>query len=508
MENMEDEKYEMLVWSLQGEALDSPGWFRARVLLISLSAYLILFGLLVVLLIGLLFMWAVAHAHLMFKVLFVSWVLVIVPIVWLSFRMFFRSLPAPEGRELHEDDAPALFEMISELRARVQGAPIHHVLITNEFNAAIAQRPRFGFFGGYRNYLILGLPLLYAVTPEEILAVVAHEYGHLSGGHGKLSGWIYRQRATFSALYDHAKTRRESNFVNGILAGLLDWFAPYYHAYTFVLSRQDEYEADAMARDIAGAEAGASALIRIDLLSNWLDRRFWSKIYEQAARNPAPTFMPYVAMPKLLAVTMDEWATKERLQEAWKEESDIYDTHPCLRERVSALEQRARLPDVTKTCAADALLGPFALMLAKEFDQEWWAAEKQKWQSYHNRYARSTARIAELEQQPLPELSALDAQELALLLVEFRSLGAAKLVLQHLVGRPGERYPKPAYYYGRALLDEGDMRGLDYLEEAYRLSPALGNDCAKAGYEWLYKRRDAAAAERWLERLSEAGAPA
>jgi hypothetical protein len=355
--------------------------------------------------------------------------------------------------------------------------------------------------GGYRNYLILGLPLLDAVSTQEILSVIAHEYGHLSGGHGKLSRWIYRQRFTFDTLYEHACDRRESNMVNGVLAGMLDWFAPYYNAYTFVLSRQNEYEADAMSSRIAGTEAAASALIRINLLANWLHGSFWPKLYAQSAQHETPPIMPYVAMRKLLTMTMDEWATKERLNEVWKAESDVYDTHPCLNERVTAMDQSPVLPSIPKTCAADALLGRFSPELVREFDGKWWSGEKDKWQKYHRRYSRSNSRIAELESKPVGELSVSEAQEFALLLVEFRSAKAAKYVLEDLLGRSGERYPKPVYFYGRALLDEGDAKGLDYLEEALRLSPSMLEDCAKAGYQFLYDKQNETAAEAWLERL-------
>jgi Zn-dependent protease with chaperone function len=501
---VEEQDYEMLVWGLQGEAQDRPDFVRVKALLVSLVAYLALFALLAVLLAGLIFLFVAArgNGHTLFKALFAGWILVVAPIVWLTFRMFLAPLGEPEGRELTEAEAPQLFRMIADLGERLQGAPVHHVLITNDFSAAIAQCPRFGLFGGYRNYLILGLPLMYALSAAELLAVVAHEYGHLSGNHGKINGWIYRQRLIFDALYLHARERRDSNVVNRVVADLLDWFAPYYNAYTFVLSRQNEYEADAMSREIAGAEASATALIRMSLLADWLDGNFWPKLFAQSTLHEVPPVMPYVAMRKLLAMTMDEWATNERLSEVWKKESDVLDTHPCLRERVAALEQRAVLPAFPKICAVDVLLGTSAPQLMREFDNKWWSEEKEKWQKYYRRYNRSKTRIAELEQRPVAMLSVAEAQELALLLVEYRSVGAAKNVLEDLLSRDGDRYPKPVYYYGRALLDEGNAKGLDYLEEAFRLSPSMKDDCAKAGYQWLCDKQNVAAAEGWLERFS------
>ena len=501
---MEKQNYESLVWSLQSEAQDNPDMFRTKVILISSLAYLVLFGLLALLLTGVYFMFAAVHgnSHVIFKIFFAIWILAVAPIVWLTFRMCFARLSVPEGRELTEAEAPQLFRMIADQRERLQAAPIHHVLITNEFNAAIAQRPRFGLFGGYRNFLILGLPLLDALSANELLAVVAHEYGHLSGGHGKLSRWIYRQRSTFDALLEHAQARRDNNAVNGVLAGMLDWFAPYYNAYTFVFSRQNEYEADAKARAIAGADACASALIRVSLLANWLHGSFWPKLYAQSTQHETPPIMPYIAMRKLLAMTMDEWATKERLNEVWKAESGVYDTHPSLSERVTALDQSVVLPAIPKIFAVDASLGNFAAVLVREFDTKWWGEEKDKWQKYYRRYTHSKTRIAELEQRPVAALSVAEAQELAMLLGEFRTPSAAKIVLEDLLRRSSERYPKPVFLYGRALLDEGDAKGLDYLEEAYSLSASMKDDCAKAGYQWLCEKQNVTAAEAWLEKLS------
>ena len=71
-------------------------------------------------------------------------------------------------------------------------------IIDDEFNACIVQIPRFGLFGGARNYLVIGLPLMQTLTVEQFAAVLAHEYGHLSGAHGHFSAWIYRLRVTWS----------------------------------------------------------------------------------------------------------------------------------------------------------------------------------------------------------------------------------------------------------------------------------------------------------------------
>src|SRR5512141_361027 len=271
---MQKQDYETLVWSLQNEAQDAPGMFRIKALLIGSFVHLILFALLAVLLIGVYDMLFVAKGdgivNWIVRFLFVIWVLVAAPVVLWALRIVIFPANLPQGRELTGTEAPQLFRMLAALHERLQGAPIHHVLITKEFEASIVQCARFGLLGGYRNYLVLGLPLLNALSAEELLAVIAHEYSHLSGKNNKVDRWVYRLRPTFSAWFERISARRESNAVNRFIADQVERYAPYYNAYTQILARQHEYEADQVSRELAGAETTAAALMRMSLLSNWV----------------------------------------------------------------------------------------------------------------------------------------------------------------------------------------------------------------------------------------------
>ncbi len=499
---MEDEDYRNLVARLETEAFNQPAAFRAKVLMFSIAAYVVLFGLMFAFA-G--FSWWLFHvARSSGKTLIIlgaaGWLVVVVPALFVTLRMFLMRLEPPVGRALTAAQAPQLFKLLEQLRRKLAAPPIHQVVVTPEFNAAIAQTPRFGLFGGHHNTLILGLPFLYAMAPREMMAVVAHEYGHLAGNHGKLGAWIYRQRRTFGRLQEHAQARREDDMVNGLFSTLLDTWAPYYNAYTFALSRQNEYEADHVASEFAGAPAIASGLIRSALLGEWLGGQFWPRLYAQAKQKPAPGFMPYTAIRRILGATMSEWATRDQLRRAWVVDSDVHDTHPCLRERVQAINQGNELPPAFSTSAADVFLGEHAAQIAREFDREWWAAEQANWQEHHRRAQRTI----ELEDRPLDSLSVIDLQEFAHLLMEFRSLAAAKPALACLMQRPGGPYAKPMYYYGRILLEENDAGGLTHLFKASLLSPALRDACAQAGYQWLEAKKGESAADRWLQELDEA----
>jgi hypothetical protein len=84
--------------------------------------------------------------------------------------------------------------LTAEIRFRTPR--FHHVLVTDDFNAAVVQAPRLGLFGWYRNYLLIGLPLAKALTVEQFKAVLAHEFAKR---HRKpVSSWSKRDEAALS----------------------------------------------------------------------------------------------------------------------------------------------------------------------------------------------------------------------------------------------------------------------------------------------------------------------
>ncbi|WP_151633784.1 M48 family metallopeptidase [Noviherbaspirillum aerium] len=500
---MDRHVYEGLVERLEAQAENNPASFQTRVLLISVAAYAALFLVLAALaaFIYIAFDWARSgHRASMFTIAIFG--LTLVPVFLTVLRMFFMRLPVPEGRRITREEAPQLFEVLDKMRRKLKGPPIHHVLVDERFNAAVAQLPRWGFFGGHTNYLMLGLPYMLGVPASEMLATVAHEYGHLSNSHGKLGAWVYRQRRTFGALHEQVDDSRDSSWAHAFLAASLDRFMPYYYAYTFALSRQNEYIADQAATRLVGAQANASGLVRDILLGRWFDESFWQGIYSQARTAPRPAVAPYASMRTAFKAAYPEWATAERLTQAWREKSGWHDTHPALRDRVEATGQSPQLPAPVDMTAAEALLGAgMAKRLIQEFDQAWWDAEKKEWESRHRHAVRSRQRLQELSAGQMQALPLHDLQELALLKAEFESRQAAKPVLEHLLEQPGGPFPKAAYSYGRILLDEKNDRGLDYLVTAAQHDQRLMESAAQAGYDYLRERSGEARARDWWEKL-------
>ncbi|MDR2112444.1 MAG: hypothetical protein LBQ62_04985, partial [Candidatus Accumulibacter sp.] len=155
---MDQRQYFLLVKRLEVDATVSPGAYRSKVLLLSSAAYVVLFGMLLV--IAALIYLGIRSAYMEQRMGALIRIglfgLVMAPVFFVVLRMFFTRLAPPEGRPLTRAEAPKLFGVLDKMRKRLKGAPIHRVLIDDNFNAAIFQRPRWGLFGGHTNYLILG----------------------------------------------------------------------------------------------------------------------------------------------------------------------------------------------------------------------------------------------------------------------------------------------------------------------------------------------------------------
>ena len=184
---MTEQEFEALVARLDQEARRHPAKYRLKVILLAYAGYAYV-ALVLLVAAGLFF--ATIPAAVYLKALVIKLALIFGGFFWVVAGAMWVRLEVPKGRPIANSEAPELFALIDKLR-RSLGAPrFHHVLITDDFNAAVVQIPRLGLLGWYRNTLLIGLPLMKALNRQQLAAVLAHEFGHLAGGHGRLGNWI------------------------------------------------------------------------------------------------------------------------------------------------------------------------------------------------------------------------------------------------------------------------------------------------------------------------------
>ena len=300
-------------------------------------------------------------------------------LLWTSLRALWFRLEAPQGAILTQADAPALFQALERIRKKIKGPAIDHVLLDGSFNASISQIPRYGLFGGATNYLTIGVPLLMAIDRPRFLAILAHEYGHLRGGHGQFAAWIYRTRLSWMKL-EHGM-RQDAGLTAVATQAFLRWYFPRFMAKTFALARQDEFEADRIAGKLVGRDVAGAALIEISIKGQWLSTEFWPLHWSAALAGPQPVG-PYGAMRTLLAQPVADDFARQALRQTLIQLSDEVDTHPVLRDRLEALNARKQLP-VWSSRPALELLGSGADPWLKRLDREWCRDNASDWKLHH-----------------------------------------------------------------------------------------------------------------------------
>lgn len=310
-------------------------------------------------------------------------------LLWTSLRALWLRLDAPQGVELTAADAPPLFEALARIRKKTKGPPIHKVLLDSSFNASISQLPQYGLFGGATNYLTIGLPLLLAIDRPRFLAVLAHEYGHLRGGHGQFAAWIYRTRLSWMKL-EHGM-RNDAGVMAAATQAFLRWYFPRFLAKTFALARQDEFEADRISGKLLGRDVAGAALTEIAIKGSWLGSEFWPLHWSAAASGPQPVG-PFAAMLTLMAQPVDDEFARNALRHSLIQLSDEDDTHPVLRDRLEALKVGKQLP-TWSTRPALELLGPSATKWLVHFDKEWCRDNASEWKLHHAYLQRLQVRI-------------------------------------------------------------------------------------------------------------------
>lgn len=424
-------------------------------------------------------------------------------------RALYVRLDPPEGRAITREDAPDLFTALDDVLQRTASkhkgktriVPLASVTLDSEFNASICQIPRWGVFGNYSNHLQIGIPLLAALNVAELKTVLAHEIGHLGGDHGKFAAWIYRQRRTWHAL--QRKLAEPSNLFEQALAGFYRWYAPYFNAYTFVLARNHEYQADQLAAWATDARVLGRALVKVDLAGRFLAEIFWPRFYAQVEKTPEPPYLPYSMLPRALSLAQKEWLRKDWLETSLRRFAGESDTHPGLGERLAALDVPAEVPTHTTDKTALSLLGALSSGLLRWCDEEWQATNRDAWRKRHDEIKEARWKIAQYENTPATELKPEDLWEKSLLLLDIGQEDAALEELRALVILDPNS-AKAHFLLGRLLLEGGDEKGLQNLTLAAQRDEELLSAAGQLGYGYLMERGRKGEAQRFWERCRAA----
>ncbi len=496
---MTEERWERLVRKLDRVAAEKPRGYRVRVGLLAGLGYgylllvvaLLLAGVAAIVMLGL---------STVLAVLKFAWPLLV--LAFLAVRSLWFRIPPPEGLELTRSDAPELWRVVDEVRGALDAPKVHHLLVDDELNAGVVQVPRLGPVGPQRNYLLVGLPLMQALSQQQFTAVLAHEFGHLSGNHSRFAGYIYRLRRTYAQLLATLEERSSAGVV--LFRRFFEWYAPYFSAYSFALARQDEYVADGAAAEVAGQDASAAALVRVNLTARWLGSRYWPEVHGRVEKEAEAPRTAFTTLRERLPL-QDAGDLQSAVEVALDEPTGIADTHPGLGDRLKALavtpdEARRLAAAAPERSAAAALLGDLEAELVAHFDARWLEDVGPAWQERHEEVARDRERYEALSAAGPASLD--DRLELVALTYRFAGAPEALPLARDVLAEHPDA-PAAEFWSGVTLLETGDGTGLAHLDRAMELDRDATIPACEHAIDFLLAHDREQEAERYLERGRE-----
>jgi heat shock protein HtpX len=239
------------------------------------------------------------------------------------------------GPRLEASQHPRLFAEVERLAAALNEPMSREIYLISDVNAGVTERSGVMGFGSIR-VMMLGWPMLQALTVSQFRAVLAHEFGHY-GGDTKLGPWVYKTRA---AMARTLVGLGEPNAALGALRGvaviglayvvIVKVLVAYWNLFlriTQLVSRRQEYRADEFACYVAGSRSqveglrsfhGACAAFRVyaGKLSQILNAGYRPAVAEGFAR-----FIAAPAIAKALATQIETALREERTKPL--------ESHPC-----------------------------------------------------------------------------------------------------------------------------------------------------------------------------------
>jgi Zn-dependent protease with chaperone function len=225
--------------------------------------------------------------------------------------------------EITEDEQPRLFQFLRQLTAETKSPFPKKVYISADVNASVFYDASFWnlFFPAKKN-LNIGLGLVNTLNTSEFKAVMAHEFGHFSQRSMKLGVYVYNMHhAIHNLVYDNEKYEDTMRVVGNLhwslrigismnlflvkqiqnaLAGVYRYVNKRY----MQLSREMEFNADAIAAFAAGSNHMIKCLRRMEIAAFCFDQMFiFLQTLNSQKKRPANVYPHHQASIRFFAET-------------------------------------------------------------------------------------------------------------------------------------------------------------------------------------------------------------
>lgn len=266
------------------------------------------------------------------------------------------------GKEIKREDSPKLFDMIIETAKAAGVRSPKHIYVNHEVNACVFFNTGFwNIFFPVRKNLSIGLGLFESTNTEEVKSIIAHEFGHFAQSSMRVGSVLYISNKVISDLayrrdkLDSLMLRwclqdgiwgfwgKATQYIVIKFRGVVDYMFRKQQRNYMNLTRQMEYDADAVACRIVGTETFVSALCKTQQLGKSFD--FYNRIlgnfgnlHETVADywEGYKKTLPSMASLDMKIISYDKLESTPDLEKARSRISieEIWESHPSIENRI------------------------------------------------------------------------------------------------------------------------------------------------------------------------------
>jgi len=286
---------------------------------------------------------------------------------WAIYKLKFS---VPTGLDVTKEKFPHLFKLIDELLEEFGSPRIDNIVIRDKYDIRVIKTPRSGMPFFNTRTLIIGLPVLQTMSPLYFRALLARRIGQLSTEHTPVTTRLYFLNDIWAQFKTSAK--HSKNTFAKVLGYFFQMYSPLYQSVLMPLLQEEELEADSYGTDLINDRDMVECIVYEEVVTKFLENKFWPKIYHMAKRSKTPEFMPYSQMTKVVKAGITDDEISQTIQDALKVEINNPAPMPSLNARLNHLGHAKPLPPkrLSKT-AAEYYLGSSLGKIIQLFDKRW-----------------------------------------------------------------------------------------------------------------------------------------
>ncbi len=401
------------------------------------------------------------------------------PLAALSAYLFYRfitiELNIPKASNIYitinKKKTPKLIALIEELEQHFNIRHIDSILITDQFDISIHNTPQYGIPQLGQTSLQIGLPLMQTVSATQFKILLARRIGQLSLTNNKVTGRISLFQ---DQLQQYLNTcQHTTHWSLKPFFYLIRSYQKIFTAIAFYAIRMEELTADQYALDIADGNDFSQTLSQTIIASHYLKNTFWVSMYKLQRQYPNKMIFPHANMALSFAQSIKTERSQKLIAEQFQKLNDFHCSAPLLRTRLYEMGyENYKLPEPFSTTAAQIYLDSALPKVTRIFDKLWLQRlqnQRETSTQLNSNEQRLHLLASKIQQQPL---SADETWEFAVLTEKITGYHAAIPIYKKILER-NPMHAKAMFAIGRILLSYNDPTGLDALNKATFLEPAM-----------------------------------